>query len=398
MIPAIRQYYNTTYNTSQYTSLVESIKKRYPDKLDFRIAETPLFIPKAFERQMIETCNYILSVIQDTSFISKTEQAIPPAFRIEGNEGKPQFMVFDFGICKNETGNYEPQLIEMQGFPSLFAYQVILDEALRDYLPIPSSMTTYLNGKTKGTYVELLKEIVLGNHQKEEVILLELFPDKQKTRIDFSCTENLLGIKTVCLTKIIRKENKLFYTHEGQLKPIKRIYNRLIFDELQYQTKTVQSSLSALQKGIEVEWCNHPHWYYRISKFTLPFLHHPNIPSSYFLHEVKQLPANLDQYVLKPLFSFAGQGVEIDLNEDMLQKIKDPENWLLQEKVAYADCIETPDGPAKGEVRLFYWWPADAPSPIPVNNLGRISKGKMMGTLYNKDKNWVGATCCYFER
>jgi len=167
MIPAIRQYYNTTYNTSQYTSLVESIKEQYPGKLDFRIAETPLFIPKAFERQMMETCNYILSVIQDTSFISKTEQAIPPAFRIEGNEGKPQFMVFDFGICKNETGNYEPQLIEMQGFPSLFAYQVILDEALRDYLPIPSSMTTYLNGKTKSTYVELLKEIVLGIKPKQ---------------------------------------------------------------------------------------------------------------------------------------------------------------------------------------------------------------------------------------
>jgi hypothetical protein len=257
-------------------------------------------------------------------------------------------------------------------------------------------MTTYLNGKTKDTYLELLKEIILGNHQKEEVILLELFPDKQKTRIDFSCTENLLGIKTVCLTEIIRKENKLFYTHEGQLKPIKRIYNRLILDELQHQTKLVQSSFTAIQKGVEVEWCNHPHWFYRISKFIL--LHHPNIPSSYFLHEIKQLPTDLGQYVLKPLFSFAGQGVEIDLNEDMLQKIKDPENWLLQEKVTYADCIETPDGPAKGEVRLFYWWPAGTPSPIPVNNLGRISKGKMMGTRYNKNKNWVGATCCYFER
>lgn len=398
MIPAIRQYYNATYSPSQYKGLLESIEKQYPGKLDFRIAETPLFIPKVFERQMIETCNYILSVIQDASFSSRTEQSIPSSFRVDGEEGNPQFMVFDFGICQNKAGHYEPQLIEMQGFPSLFAYQILLDEAFRNHLPIPVSMTTYLNGFKKDTYIHQLQQLILGSHTKEEVVLLELFPDKQKTRIDFACTEKLLGIKTICLTEIIRQGNKLYYTHGGQLRPIKRIYNRLIFDELQYQSETVQASFSTIQKGVAVEWCNHPNWFYRISKFTLPFLHHPNIPAAYFLHEIKQLPSNLDQYVLKPLFSFAGQGVEIDLQEDMLKNIKDPENWLLQKKVTYADCIPTPDGPAKGEVRLFYWWPTGAPSPIPVNNLGRISKGKMMGTHYNKNKNWVGATCCYFEK
>jgi hypothetical protein len=398
MIPAIRQLYNSSFTQNKYESLVSWIEEQYPATLDFRIAETPLFISKQFTTEMTETCRYILSTIQETSFTALTEKAIPDQFRIEGPEEKPLFMAFDFGICKNESGKLIPQLIEMQGFPSLFAYQLLLDNAFRKHTSIPQGFSAFLSNWTEAEYKDNFKNIVLGAHKPEEVILLELFPENQKIKIDFAVTATLTGIKAVCLTQLIRKNKELFYEHEGKMQPIKRIYNRLIFDELQQQPLAIQESLLKIKGEIEVEWCIHPHWFYRISKYLLPFLHHPNIPKTYFLNEITQLPSDLENYVLKPLFSFAGQGVLLDVTNVQLEKIKDPENWILQHKVNYANCINTPDGFAKAEIRLFYWWIPGQSTPIPVNNLGRISKGEMIGTRYNMDKTWVGSTCCYFEQ
>jgi hypothetical protein len=127
-------------------------------------------------------------------------------------------------------------------------------------------------------------------------------------------------------------------------------------------------------------------------------IRHPYVPETFFLKDVKQPPADTENYVLKPLFSFAGQGVIIDLTPDDLKKIKDPENWILQRKVKYADVIDTPDIPAKVEIRIFYFWKDGEARPVPTNNLARISKGKMIGVRYNKDKEWVGGSFCWFEK
>ncbi|MFM7510842.1 MAG: hypothetical protein ACKO33_03635 [Bacteroidota bacterium] len=398
MIPAIRQQFNNAFTEKQYQLLLNWIEQQYPSQLDFRVAETPLFISKQFTKEMLDTCQYILSVIQSSSFTALTAKSIPHQLQLKGNEGNPLFLAFDFGICKNGSKQLSPQLIEIQGFPSLFAYQAILDEAYRATTPIPVEYTTYLSQLNPSDYKKHLKNLLLGNHKPAEVILLELFPEKQKTRIDFVVTEEITGIKTICITKLIRKDNQLFYYRGNELQPIKRIYNRLIFDELLQQPAPIKAALATIQGNLAVEWCIHPHWFYRISKYTLPFLHHPNIPPTYFLHEIKQLPTDLENYVLKPLFSFAGQGVVLDITKPQLEKIQDPENWILQKKVSYADCIETPNGFAKAEIRLFYWWLPGGAAPIPVNNLGRISKGAMIGTRYNLDKTWVGGTCCYFEQ
>src|SRR5690606_9147152 len=107
---------------------------------------------------------------------------------------------------------------------------------------------------------------------------------------------------------------------------------------------------------------------------------------------------NLDEYVLKPLFSFAVMGVIIDVKQEDIDQIKDPENWILQKKVVYDDVIETPDGPAKAEIRIFYFWKEEWERPVAVHNLARLSKGKMIGTRYNHDKTWVGGTIAYFEK
>jgi len=374
---------------------MNSIDAVSPGALDFRIAETPIFIPKDFTKKMLDACEDIIDIITAPNFITLTDRSIPDDVKVPGDEGHAECMVFDFGICENAAGECEPQLIEMQGFPTLFAFQTFQSEIAAEYAELPANYSSYLNGYTKETYVELLKEIIVGEDNLEEVILLEIFPEQQKTRIDFHATKQLLGIETVCLTKLKADDKILYYLKtNGEKQIVKRIYNRLIFDDLQQQENL--SEIIDLKKEYDVKWFPHPNWFYRISKFTLPFIDNPYVPETFFLNEIT-MPVNLNEYVLKPLFSFAGMGVVIDVTQEDIDNISDPENWILQRKVNYAPIILTPDEPAKAEIRLFYFWKEEWERPVAVHNLARLSKGKMIGTRYNKDKTWVGGTIAFFE-
>ena len=396
MIPELRKQFNTAFTPEKYAVYMQKVESLSPNNLDFRNAETPIFIPKDFKNKMLAACECIIDVIVDEKFIALTDRGIPQNIKVPNESKQAEFIVFDFGICKNAGGEIEPQLIEMQGFPTLYAFQAFHSELTAEYANMPNNFSPYLNGYTKESYLNDLKEIILGKHNPENVILLEIFPDQQKTRIDFKCTEQVVGISTVCLTKLIAEGNKLFYEKEGVKIPVNRIYNRLIFDDLQKHEGI--GEVVDLTKEYDVEWVPQPNWFYRISKFTLPFIHHPYVPKTYFLNELKQVPTDLENYVLKPLFSFAGMGVLIDVTKADIDAVTDPENWILQTKVNYADVIETMDIPAKGEIRLFYFWKEGWARPIAVHNLSRLSKGKMIGTRYNKDKEWVGGTVSFFEQ
>lgn len=397
MIPAIRQVYNQSFTKEQYETFLANLNAVHPGAIEFRVAETPIFVPKDFKDKILDACEAIVDIIADPGFKNLTRNAIPQGLAVPGENEHTHFIAFDFGICINEAGEYEPQLIEMQGFPTLFAYEVLIDEVFRKTHAVPDNFSAYLGGHDKASYIQLLKEIIVGSHDPSEVILLEIFPHQQKTKIDFYCTQDYLGIRPVCITELIREGKKLYYLRDGVKTQIKRIYNRVIFDDLQQQTPEVQEKGKILFEELDVEWCPHPNWFYRISKFTLPLIRHPYVPATFYLNEIKQLPADLENYVLKPLFSFAGQGVVIDVTKEDIDKVKDPENWILQRKVKYADVILTPDVPAKAEIRIFYFWKDGAARPVPTNNLGRLSKGKMIGVRYNKDKEWVGGNFCYFE-
>ncbi len=396
MIKELREKFNASFTKEKYETYMAKLEALHPGSLDFRNAETPIFIPKDFTAKMLNACEDIIDVIVDPKFEAITDRSIPANVKVPNENNHTQFLVFDFGICENETGELEPQLIEMQGFPTLFAFQAFHSELTAEYANLPDNFSSYLNGYTKETYIQLLKEIIVGDLNPENVILLEIFPEQQKTRIDFYCTEQLLGIKTVCLTKLMAEGNKLFYDNSGTKTEVKRIYNRLIFDDLQKQEGL--GDIVDLTKDYDVEWVPHPNWFYRISKFTLPFIENPYVPQTYFLNELKQMPADLENYVLKPLFSFAGMGVVIDVTIEDIESVKDSENWILQKKVKYADVIKTPDGPAKAEIRLFYFWKDGWARPKAVHNLSRLSKGKMIGTRYNKDKEWVGGNVAFFEK
>lgn len=396
MIPSLRKAFNENFTVKKYEDFLSDLNSPYPGAIEFRVAETPLFITKEFTERIIDACESIVDVITDPSFKQLTERAIPSTDYVPGENAHTNMIAFDFGICTNQNGEMEPQLIEMQGFPTLFGFQVYYPEVVQKHFSIPENFSQYLGDYTRETYLKDLKEIILGKHQPENVILLEIKPHEQKTRIDFYCTQDYIGIKPVCITALIKEGKKLFYLNDGVKTEIKRIYNRVIFDDLHAQKDTLGTFVD-IKEELDVEWVPHPNWFYRISKYTLPFIHHPYVPHTYFLNEIKQIPGDLENYVLKPLFSFAGQGVIIDVTKEDIENVKDPANWILQRKVTYADVIETPDIPAKAEIRIMYLWKDGEARPKPAINLARLSKGKMIGVRYNMNKEWVGGSVCFFE-
>ena len=397
MVPALRKAFNQSFTKAKYEAFLSDLNSKHPGAIEFRVAETPVFADKNFKQKLIDACESIVDVIIDQRFKELTKTAIPANEKVPNENAHPHMIAFDFGICIGEDGEPEPQLIEMQGFPTLFGFQAYYPEVFRKHFSIPENYSQYLGGYDRESYLKELKEVIVGDTPVENVILLEIKPHEQKTRIDFYCTQDYLGIQPVCITDLIQEGKHLFYMRDGKKTKIERIYNRVIFDDLKAQKDSLGKFVDITQ-DLYVHWIPHPNWFYRISKFTLPFIRHPYVPPTFFLNEIKQLPDDLENYVLKPLFSFAGQGVLIDVTRKDIEKLDNFDNWILQRKVQYADIIETPDIPAKAEIRIMYLWKDEWDRPRPAVNLARLSKGKMIGVRFNKDKEWVGGSVCFFER
>lgn len=396
MVPALRKTFNEAFTPEKYQTFLNDLHSRHPGAIEFRVAETPIFADKHFRNMILDACESIVDIILDPTFKQLTDRAIPAQEYVKNENDRCQMIVFDFGVCINGQNKLEPQLIEMQGFPSLYGFQVYYPDVVKKHFDIPEQYTHYFNGYDNGRYLQMLRQLLLGEHDAAQVILLEIKPHQQKTRIDFYCTEDYTGIRPVCITDVFAEGKKLYYQRDGIKTEIKRIYNRVIFDDLKAQKDL--GDIIDITQDWEVEWLPHPNWFYRISKFTLPFIKHAYVPETTFVNELTSVPDDLENYVLKPLFSFAGQGVIIDVKPSDIESIADPENWILQRKVVYADVIPTPDVPAKAEIRVMYVWPEGAARPHAAINLARLSKGKMIGVRYNKDKEWVGGSVCYFEK
>lgn len=396
MIKSIRERYNAQFNEETYLRFFESCQARFHKKIEFKVCETPVFIPSDFKALLMQAGDEIIDVICREDFNEKSFDAIPKNLFVPGNENKPVFIALDFGICENEKGELIPQLIEMQGFASLYAWQHELGKQYRNHFGIPDYVNHLFNGMHNANYVALLKKTILGKHDPKHVVLLEIEPDKQKTWIDFYLTKEMIGIEPVCISKIIKEGKKIYYELNGEKIQIKRIYNRLIFDEL-----LLRNDLAVnwhLTNETDVEWVCHPNWFFRISKYALPFLQSKFVPETHFLNTLESLPEDLENWVLKPLFSFAGHGVIFNLKKEDIEKVlPQGENFILQRKVNYKPVIQTLDQPAKCELRLMYIWEENKSRPTLVINLVRLSKGEMIGVDYNKNKTWVGGTVGYYE-
>lgn len=397
MIPSIRAAYNHEFTHRQYQDFLAGIAAEAGEAPVFKVAETPVFIPAQLTVQLKKACDEIIAVILRPEFKDITRNAIPHHLKVPHENSHPHFLVIDFAVCRDEDGSLTPRLIELQGFPSLFAFQELMARQFRTHFHIPANVDNFFGGLDKDSYFQLLRDVIIGEYQPEEVILLEVKPHEQKTRVDFYYTQQVLGIQPVCITELIQEGKKLYYESEGKRIQIKRIYNRIIFDDLLRQQEKLGKHVNLFQE-LDVEWITHPNWFYRISKYILPFIHSEFAPKAWFLHELPVIPADLENYVLKPLFSFAGQGVLIDVTQADIDKIQDPENWILQHKVQYAPAVETPEGAAYCEIRMMYVWPDHSPAPLLVHNLARISKSKMIGVTGGKPQNWTGGSCAFFEQ
>ncbi|MEZ4829344.1 MAG: hypothetical protein R3C61_24105 [Bacteroidia bacterium] len=397
MIPSLRESFNREFSQEKYQQFLQTVYNTYNYRPPFRIAETPVFIPNDLKEKLADAIADINDVICRPDFKELTRNAIRPPMELVPNEdAHTQFLQMDFGICRDENGDLTPQLIEIQGFPSLYFFQDLLAKSYRQHYSIPDNFSSYHAGLSPESYIQLLKEAIVGDSDPRTVVLLEIEPEKQATAIDFWATEAHLGIKVLCVTKVKKRGKNLYYIDDnGKEVPILKIYHRVIFDELD-QRKDLKLEFS-FHEEINAQWVGHPNWFFRISKFTLPLFQSPYVPSSYYLEQLDQYPDDLENYVLKPLYSFAGSGVKLHITAAELDAIKDRQNFLLQRKVTYDPCIHTPGEPAKCEIRMLMLWKKGEPRAHTVNNLMRLSKGEMIGVRYNKDKDFVGASIGYFD-
>jgi len=401
MIPEIRAAFNAQFTEAKYQQYLSILNAPFKDQIPFRIAETPVFIDKNFKDQLLNAGDYICNFISDPNFSAKTTHAIPNGMNIPGEKALPECIVIDFAIAEGPGGTCQPQLIELQGFPSLFAFELLKAEALELAYDLPKGFSPFLNGYNQASYLEFFKTMVLGD-QGKHTILLEIKPYEQKTRHDLLLTEAWLNVPIVCLSEIYLKDKFLFYQKNGIEYIIERIYNRVVYDELMQQGQGLIAQFKLLEQAEGIEWVNHPNHFFRISKYILPLLNHPSIPEAHLLSDWKnnQVDSELDlgTYICKPLFSFGGHGLMLDPTSKSINAINDPENWILQKKVSYAPLIETPSGPSKAEIRLFYFWDSKLNQYIATNNLTRISKGRMIGVSYNDTATWIGGSVSYFEK
>jgi hypothetical protein len=389
MISSFRQRFNREFAPEKYQRLLRELSARCGMEVPFAISETPCFFPSALVERMAEDGKtLILQLVDNPEYLKRSEASIPAQFRVPNEPPHPMFVQVDFGLVRNPAGELQPKLVELQAFPSLYAYQPVLAQAYIDVFCLDPKLRYFLSRFNPASYQRLLEEAIVAGHDPANVVLMEVHPERQKTRPDFLLSEKLLGIRTVCITKILKHGRRLFYEQDGKRIPIARIYNRTIVDEL--ERKGIALSFD-FRDELEVEWAGHPNWYFRISKYSIPYLQHASVPRTWFLDQLNEVPADLENFVLKPLYSFAGLGVVIAPKRadiDAIPAVKRPD-YILQQRLNFTPVVETPSGATKVELRIMYVWLDEL---MPVLTIVRMGRGLMMGVDHNKNMQWVGSS------
>jgi hypothetical protein len=395
MDPELRTRFNADFTSEKYAALVRCVNETEKWPADFRISETPIFLTNDFTDEVTRAASGIVALTRTAEFTKHAVTAVPKGLEVPNESAHPNFLVVDFAICTQDDRPV-PRLIELQAFPSLFGFQLLLLGCIRNAYPIiPRTWTSSFGGIKDEPYLNLLRRTIIADSAPENVVLLEIEPEKQKTRIDFAATETLLGIRSVCVTKVKKRGRQLFHDRDGRVVRLERIYNRVIFDEL---TQRPDLNLPfRFQDDLDITWVGHPNWYFRISKHSLPFLKTEHTSRTFFADEFP-VSEKIDNYVLKPLYSFAGHGVDMEPTREKIAALENPHEWILQRKVDYVAFVPTVDGQkSKAEIRMMFVWPESDRNPTLVNNLVRMSQSKMMGVDFNVDKTWVGASIALHE-
>jgi hypothetical protein len=411
MIPSLREQFNKNFTPEKYQAFLRRVDDLSGTRVQFRLSETPCFFPRELlERMARDGKELIRQLVESPDYRAKSDEAVPAEFKVPNEPGHPMFVQVDFGLVRDAQGELRPKLVELQAFPSLYAYQGPLAEAYLDVyqmrtsgsgfrasadLEAPSAsggLQYFLGGLDEKSYRELLRRAIVGTHDPENVILMEIDPLHQKTLPDFLLTEKMLGVRTVDIVDIKKEGSRLYYDRDGKRVPIRRIYNRTIVDEL--ERKGVKFGFD-WRDELDVEWAGHPNWYFRISKFSIPFLKHESVPKTWFLDRLPEIPHDLENYALKPLYSFAGLGVLIAPTKEDIAAIPAERRpyYILQERLHFEPVIETPFGGTKAEVRVMYIWLEELTAVLTIIRMGR---GLMMGVDHNKNMEWVGASAAFY--
>ncbi len=389
MVPSYRHDFNSRFTSDKYERLRREMTSRCGMEVPFALCETPCFFPNALVERMGEDGKALIrQLVENPEYRARSEASIPAEFRVPNEAPHPMFIQVDFGLVRDSAGELQPKLVELQAFPSLYAYQPVLAQAYIDVFGLDAKLGYFLSGLDSVSYQRLLQDAIVAGHDPANVVLMEVHPEEQKTRPDFLLTEKLLGIRTVCITKIVREGRRLFYEERGRRVPIARIYNRAIVDEL---TRKGVSLPFDFRDELDVEWAGHPNWYFRISKYSIPYLKHPSVPRTWFLDQLLEVPPDLENFVLKPLYSFAGLGVVIAPSGGDIEAIPAAERsaYILQERMNFTPVVETPHGATKVELRIMYVW---LDQLLPVLTIVRMGRGLMMGVDHNKNMAWVGSS------
>jgi hypothetical protein len=402
MIEPYRGEFNAGFTAEKYAALLRLLDERTGTKISFRVAETPCFFAKALMDDMVRTgVELTEQLLGDAAYMRASDATIPAEYCVPGQDGHPHFMTVDFGLVRGVDGELRPKLVELQAFPSLFGYQPLLGEAYREVFGLAPELKNLFGGLDDAAYWQLMRDVVVGDHAPENVALVEVHPEAQKTVPDFHVHAERLGIVVVDVTQIVKEGKRLSYRGKGGgLVPLERIYNRVIVDEVMREGVTLPF---AYRDELEVEWAGHPNWYFRLSKFSLPYLRHEAVPAAVFLDDWfagrgrERLPESREQCVLKPLYSFAGKGIQFAPTDAELAAIavEDRHGYLLQERVQFEPVIRTPEGMTQAEVRILYVWP-DGGRLTPMTSLVRMGRGLMMGVDHNRERTWVGGSAGFF--
>jgi hypothetical protein len=394
LIPSLRRAFNASWQPDDYEAYKARLAEAAGSRIGFRVCETPVFLPPALRDAMVKGALEIWDQLLQPAALERSKAAVPAEFDVPGSDDHPLFAQADFAVVE-EGGRLVPRLIELQGFPSLYAFQFLQGRLCVESVP-GDPLGFLLGDLDEEGYLRVVGEAILGGHAPENVVLLDLDPPGQGTYPDFSATERLFGIRAVCPTDLDKKGRELYYERDGRRTRVVRVYNRMIVDEL--VEKRVELPFR-LTEELDVEWAGHPNWFFRWSKHALPALRHPLVPEARLLSECDGVPDDLERLVLKPLFSFSGTGVNVDPTPEDLAAVPEEQraSTLLMRKVDYAPVVEAPDGArSRVEVRIMTVWRAGR--PVPVTTLARLSQGRMMGVKFNRDKTWVGSTSCLWPR
>ena len=450
MIAELRAQFNSAYRAEGYHELLRELNLRCGTEVKFRVAETPVFLPAAMLTEMAAVGALMLKRLLDwPGYLDQARASIPAGYRVAGASAHPHFLTADFALVHapgqaadqvadqaqaasgksghGQSATLVPRLVEIQAFPSVFAYQAILNRTYAEVFGIDETLGIFLGGLTEDGFWEMLQKTVLGEHKPLNVVLLEVDPMHQKTLPDFLLMRERFGLPIVDIATVVPIGRKLHYRDAaGGLVPIHRIYNRAIADEMIARRIELPFRLT---DDWDVEWAGHPNWYFLISKYSVPWLSKLRtgadavgkyVPPAVFLDDFLsesgyaelreagvELPSDEEDdpagviykdLLLKPLFSFAGKGISFAPSRADLLAIDPGErgNYLLQERMHFVPTIDTPHGLTQAEIRILYLWP-DGGELTPAICLVRLGRGKMMGVDHNRDLEWVGGSAAFWR-